>query len=153
MPLAVRLLVIGVFGAFSLQGLVTCLSRRVAFRVDQAGITLGGSPLRYRATTRFHPWADIEKIVLWHRKLPAGPALAHVGLQRRADAPSMTAGGSGRADRTAYGAPVPDIAAGAARAVSAWHLDDGHLVEAVARFAPTVRVVDATGRAVGQRPG
>jgi hypothetical protein len=35
--------------------------------VDASGIILGGTPPRYRSGTRFVPWADIKKIVLWQQ--------------------------------------------------------------------------------------
>jgi hypothetical protein len=38
------------YGAF--LSVVVPASRKVALRIDAIGITLGGSPLRYKATTR-----------------------------------------------------------------------------------------------------
>jgi hypothetical protein len=32
--------------------------------VDASGVTLGGSPGRYRSTTCLIPWSDIKEIVL-----------------------------------------------------------------------------------------
>ncbi len=46
------------------------VSRRVAVRVDARGVTLGGSPLRYRSTTLLVPWADITNVLLWQHLLP-----------------------------------------------------------------------------------
>jgi hypothetical protein len=52
------------FGGGGVVALVVALSRRVALRVDESGIALGGSPLRYAATTAHVPWRDIEAVVL-----------------------------------------------------------------------------------------
>jgi hypothetical protein len=61
--LAIRVLVVAVFGWFAVCAVAGVLSRKIAFRVDEAGVTLGGGPFRYSSTTRFHPWAGIEKII------------------------------------------------------------------------------------------
>lgn len=58
MPLVIREVAIVCFGYVGLVSLVLVLSRKIAFRADQTGITLGGRAFRYRSTTRFFPWAD-----------------------------------------------------------------------------------------------
>lgn len=92
MSLVLRVLITapGAFGAFNC--ITYPASRKVVFRADPEGVTLGGSPFRYQATTRFFPWAEIEKIVLWQRAIPLtvgrwtlfslGP-LRYVGVARR----------------------------------------------------------------------
>jgi hypothetical protein len=55
MPLIISVPVIAVFGSFALFSVAGVLSRTVALRVDATGVTLGGGPFRYQATTRFHP--------------------------------------------------------------------------------------------------
>ena len=70
MPFVLQVLVIGFFGWGAINSITYAASRKVAFRVDHAGVTLGGGPYRYKATTRFFPWADIEKIVVWERMFP-----------------------------------------------------------------------------------
>jgi len=67
--------------------LVNGLSGRIALRADASGITLGGTPLRYKSTTRFVPWSDIERIVVWPRWQPRGGPLVYIGLAGPADAP------------------------------------------------------------------
>jgi hypothetical protein len=153
-PVAVviQVLVIGFFGFAIVDGLAGIVGRQVAFRIDQAGVTLGGNPLWYRSSTRFIPWEDIEEITIWNRAIPAvigrwtlfsvGP-FSYVGLNRRPGAQPLSGQGSRRADGPAYMAPVPGIAAGAARAASMWTLDHGRLAAAVATCAPNVPVVDA----------
>lgn len=143
MEIVIRVLVIGIFGFLVVSILAGIVGRQVAFRVDQAGVTLGGSPLRYRSATRFIPWEDIARITIWNRALPFGGPLSYVGLSRRPGARPLSKGGSGRADGPAYMAPVPGIAAGAARSASMWAIDHDRLAAAVAVCAPNVRVVDA----------
>lgn len=147
MPLlpALMLLVAGVLAL--LWGAV---SRRVAVRVDARGVTLGGSPLRYRATTLQVPWADITNVLLWQHLLPAGTLVLHLGLQRQQAA--AKAGPAARRGPAAAGGLAPDIPAGviaASRPVSGWRLDRRGLARAVAAFAPDVWVLDCdTGQRV-----
>jgi hypothetical protein len=131
MPLALLVPIIG-FCAWGTGNIITyAASRKVALRVDHAGVTLGGSPFRYKTTTRFFPWADIEKIILRRRMFPVtigrwtlfsfGP-LRYITLQRRRGAPPLSPG------RTT-------------RALSAWRLDENQLAAAVTACAPTVQLV------------
>jgi hypothetical protein len=159
MPLVLQVLVIGFFGWGAINSITYAASRKVAFRVDHAGVTLGGGPYRYKATTRFFRWADIEKIVLWERMFPVtiarwtlfsfGP-LRYVGIERRPGAPPLSRSGTGMGDKPAfhsspnYRPPVSGMAAGAGRALSAWRLDDDQLTAALATCAPTVQLVYAT---------
>ena len=55
MPIGIRIGFLVVFGGLGATLLVHGLSGRIALRVDAAGVTMGGTPLRYRATTRFVP--------------------------------------------------------------------------------------------------
>jgi hypothetical protein len=149
-PLAIRVLVIAVFGYFGLWSLACVLSRKIAFRVDQSGITLGAGPFSYRSTTRFFPWVDISKIIVWQRNLPFtiwrwtvfSVPIRYIGLQRRPGAPPVSGDGTGRLDRPGFTAPVAGIAAGTARNVTAWRLDTDQLAVAVATYAPDVLVED-----------
>jgi hypothetical protein len=148
-PLILEILVVGMFGWMAVYTVATVFSFRVAFRVDERGVTFGGGPFRYRSSTRFFPWDDIEAIVLWKRYVPfmvgrwtlfkMGP-IRYIGLQRHAGARAIRRGGRGLADRPAYLAPVRGIAAGAAYNITTWVLDPDRLGEAVAVFAPTVRI-------------
>jgi hypothetical protein len=54
-PAAARITDFELFGGGGLVLLGAAVSRRVAFRVDAAGVTLGGMPPRYRSGTRFVP--------------------------------------------------------------------------------------------------
>jgi hypothetical protein len=54
MSLALRVVTLVLFGGGALVFIASIATRRVALRVDARGITLGGSPGRYRSTTR-HP--------------------------------------------------------------------------------------------------
>jgi hypothetical protein len=150
MPLVVRVMTFAIFGVFGLYSLACVLSRKVAFRVNQSGITLGGDPFRYRSTTRLFPWADISKIVIWQRELPVtiwrwtvfSLPIRYIGLQRHPGAPPVSGDGTGRLDRAGFTAPVEGIAAGAARKVTAWKLNADQLAIAVATYAPNVPVED-----------
>jgi hypothetical protein len=151
MPLIIRVLCVGYFGFAGVNGLAYVLSRKIAFRVDQSGITLGGSPFRYRSSTRFFPWGDITKIVIWQRDVPItlwrwtlfSVTFRYIGLQRRPGAPPVAGDGSGRLDRPAFTAPVVGIAAGAARKVTAWRVSADQLSAAVAAYAHNVAVEEA----------
>jgi hypothetical protein len=152
MPLIIRLLCIGCFGFAGVNGLAYVLSRKIAFRVDQFGVTLGGNPFRYRSSTRFFPWEDITKIVVWRRGTPFtfwplmhfSIPIRYIGVQRRAGAPPISGDGSGRLDRTVLIAPVPGIAAGAARKVTAWRTSANELATAVAAYNHQVVVEQAS---------
>ena len=63
-PLIIRVLVVTVFSLYAAFSLAVALSHKIALRVDEAGVTLGGLP------PRFFPWQDIEAIMLWQRYLP-----------------------------------------------------------------------------------
>ncbi len=153
---------------------------RVALRVDARGVTLGGSPLHYQATTAVVPWADIASVVLWRQVLPTGVLMPYLGLKRRPGAAELPAASpshtrpvlpQGRRPRVpdipgpdsrSRGSHrpeglAPDIALDvlmASRAVDRWRLDRRALARAVAGFAPDVRVLDAdTGRQITAETG
>jgi hypothetical protein len=156
-PLFIRIPVMAVFGWFAVISVATALSRRIALRVDETGVTFGGGPFRYGATTRSHPWRDIESIILWKRYLPFsigrwtpfsfGP-IEYIGLRRRPGAPRMTEGARARADWPGYMTTVKGIVAGAARNIVAFVLDKDRLGQAVVAFGPTVAIND--GAIVGK---
>jgi len=149
--LVLRILTIGVFGWFAVVTMAAVLTRRVAFRADAAGLTLGGSPFRYAATTRVFPWPDVDAVVVWRRDIRFGffggirsprLRLRYVGVQRRPG----TAPPAGRVANVpalafAPGAVAPPgVTVGTARVVSAWRLDSGRLAAAVVAFAPHVQL-------------
>lgn len=124
-------------------------SRRVAVRVDEHGVTLRGSPRRYRGTTI--PWADITNILLWGQLLPAGALVQYLGLER---GPAATAARPEATDRPAgLGPDIPAAVMAASLPVTGWRLDRRGLARAVAGFAPDVWVLDYdTGqRVTGER--
>ncbi|WP_339134250.1 hypothetical protein WJM95_32465 [Streptomyces sp. f51] len=135
MPLYLRILGLPLFGVGGLFMAFVAMSRKVAFRVDETGVLLGGSPARYKTTTAHVPWNDITGFVLWRR--PAGVAsLLYVGLARREGAPALP--GDGPKARAVLGmlTPVPPDVAISSRVVTGWRLDKDRLNAAVAYFAP-----------------
>ena len=124
MPLLPTLVLIG-GGLLVVLGCL--LYRRVALRVDAAGITLGGAPLRHQTAAIVVPWPDIEAVELWQRILPSGALVPQLGVRRRQDeTPQLTT-----------------------HAVSGFRLDRRALARAVAGYAPHVPVLDAdTGREI-----
>ena len=138
--------------ALAVLGLVTvtlpCLAaavgRRIAFRADPLGITLGAAPLSWPgrdSSPVFIPWSDVERIVLYagpkSRELGAGERQC-IGIQRRPGAPRLPRG-NGPARRC----PVPGLAEGATRQVVAWRLDRERLTALTAAVAPGIPVIDA----------
>jgi hypothetical protein len=134
-PLGV--LAVGLFG-FGVFFLGTqALSRRVAFRVDAGGVTLGGVPPRFRRSTAFVPWSDVTGLTLWDYGDGRFPA-HYVTVRRRPGAPELPSGrGYGRFTRRRMG---DDIAA--SRVIIAWSLDVPALRAALARLAPGIPLTD-----------
>ncbi|MER7465330.1 hypothetical protein [Streptomyces sp. NPDC097981] len=139
-PLA-RVLGLPLFGAGGLFMAYVAFSHKVAFRVDETGVLLGGSPARYRATSAHVPWSDITAFVLW-RQNAGGTSLPYVGVTRRDGAPPLP--GDGPKARAVLGAlvPVPAEVAVASRAVTGWRFDKKRLIAAAAHFAPGIAVRD-----------
>jgi hypothetical protein len=162
---AVPLLVRVPLAVAGTAGTVSCLaystSRKVAFRVDHQGITLGGGPLRYEAHTSFFPWEGVDAVVLWRRATPGSwPALRwpalhwltlrasvrYVSVQRHTELRPAPPGRSGpAAPGPEEQRPAPeDLKAGATRGMQAFRVDDGRLAAAIAAFAPTVKLIILT---------
>ena len=111
--------------------------------MDASGITLGGVPPRYRSGTKFVPWADIDKVVLWKQKLPHGGSMQYVGLVRRKGAPPLAGRRAQFLGRVTARAVAPQISGDtlmASRGINGWHLDKDRLAAAVEHFAPGVRL-------------
>ncbi|MFI2301183.1 hypothetical protein ACH5AL_20385 [Actinacidiphila glaucinigra] len=142
-PLVLRIAGTVLFAGGGLVMAAGALTRKVAFRVDGTGVLLGGSPLRYRATTVHIPWEDITEVVLWRQRVP-NASIPWVGVRRRDGAPSLPGPGQGAITRAVGGAlvPVPFEVLQSSRAVSGWRLDRQRLADAVAHFAPGLRIVD-----------
>ena len=145
MSLALRVVTLVFFGGGLLVFVASIASRRVALRVDASGVTLGGSPGRYRSTTDLIPWADIRQIVLWRQPMPYGRSIRYVGVARRKGAPPLAGRRGQRASQRAARALTPGVSGStllASRAVNLWHLDTHRMAAAVAHFAPRVHVID-----------
>jgi hypothetical protein len=109
----------------------------VAFRADQAGVTLGAVRVLPPRPAVFIPWADIEEIILY----VAGSGrkgVECVGVQRRAGAPALPYG-----NEWAPGCPVSGVAAGAARRMTHWRLDRERLAAVTAAAAPGISIIEA----------
>jgi hypothetical protein len=109
----------------------------VAFRADQAGVTLGAVRVLPPRPAVFIPWADIQEIILY----VAGSGrkgVECVGVQRRAEAPALPYG-----NESAPGCPVPGVAAGAARRMTHWRLDRERLAAVTAAVAPGIPIIEA----------
>jgi hypothetical protein len=131
----------------------------VALRVDASGITLGGSPGRYRSTTWLIPWADIKDVVLWRQTMPYGRSMRYVAVTRRKGTPPPAGRRGQRAGKVTARTltPVNGDTLLASRAANLWRLDTDRMSAAVAHFAPGVRVIDhdagqVTGPRAGQQP-
>ena len=129
------------FVSITVPCLAAATSRRIAFRADALGITLGASPLSLPgpdSSPVFIPWSDVERIVLYSgRELGAGDRQC-IGIQRRQGAPRLPRG-NGPARRC----PVPGLAEGTTRQVVAWRLDRERLTALTAAVAPGIPVIDA----------
>lgn len=135
---------LALFGGGGALMLVNACSGKVAFRVDAAGVLLGGPPLRYEAQTALVPWGDIEAVVLWRQKLKKHVTMPWIGLARRPDAPRLPGPGQGAVAEHIVGilmTEVPGRVALAGRACTGWHLDPRRLTRAVERFAPGTPVL------------
>jgi hypothetical protein len=124
--------------------LVAVASRKVAFRADMAGITLGADPLSWpfrHASAVFVPWSDAGAIALYTGGGPFGWRYLDdpgIGIQRRPGAPALS-----RGNRPARRCPVPGVAAGGARPITAWRLDRDRLAALTAAVAPGIPIIDA----------
>jgi len=97
-----------VFVLATVPWVLAVASRKIAFRADMAGITLGADPLSFpfrHTSALFVPGADVEGIALY----PGGGALGwgsqngpYIGIQRRRDAPALS-----RGNKPARRCPVP----------------------------------------------
>ena len=155
MSLALRVVTLVFFGGGALVFIASIATRRVGLRVDASGVTLGGSPARYRSTTCLIPWADIREVVLWRQPMPYGRSLRYVGVARRKGAPALAGPRGQRAGKVTARALTPGVSGDtllASRAVNLWRLDAHRMAAAVAHFAPGVRVIDQdTGQVTGPR--
>jgi len=124
--------------------LVAVASRKVAFRADMTGITLGADPLSWpfrHASAVFVPWSDAAGIALYSAGGPFGWHIRSdpfIGIQRREGAQALS-----RGNMPASRCPVPGVAAGAVRPITTWRLDRDRLAALTAAVAPGIPVIDA----------
>ncbi|GAA4848279.1 hypothetical protein [Kitasatospora terrestris] len=111
-------------------------SKKVALRVDSAGILLGGSPMRYAATTVLVPWSDTAGVQLWVQHVGL-QKLPYVGVHRHPGLPPLP-GGTSRLGAAAAGRPAALV--GASRQVGGWRLDVPALLSAVRHHAPAAGI-------------
>ncbi|HLV57305.1 MAG TPA: hypothetical protein VKY81_00275 [Natronosporangium sp.] len=119
--------------------------RRVAFRVDATGVTLGTAPPRSAKHIAFVPWSDVRRIVLW--RMPVNrTTVRYIGVDRMAGAPPLPGSARNAAWRklNAAVAPghVPEHVVADSRPITGWRLDEKRLARAVSHFAPHVEIVD-----------
>ncbi|MCT9007377.1 hypothetical protein [Streptomyces rhizosphaerihabitans] len=151
LPNAPLLMAVSV-GAFGLVGLLTfsvgALSRKVALRVDENGVTLGGSPLPVGYKTDVVPWTDIISVVLWTQHV-GRKKMPYIGLQRKQGSPQLPGQPYGPHRQRMYETLIPHVSpeiVHASRPVNLWNLDRARLESAVETFAPQVEVVDISHR-------
>jgi hypothetical protein len=124
-----RVVIVAVFGCGAFLTVIVPASRKVALRIDASGITLAGNPLRYQATTRVIPWNEVQGVFLWQRR----PGVRYLGVERPPDAPPLSPGGTGKADRTAFylapnpQVPSPTLKVGTTCGMQAFSVDDARL--------------------------
>jgi hypothetical protein len=144
-PFPVVVLDVAFFGFCLVVLLATSLSRRIAFRADVAGVTLGGALPRYRASTAFIPWADIAGMHLFELQL-GRPSTPYIRVVRHDGAPELPGAlGFDRWNRSFMGTEFA-----ACRQITAWTLDLPRLRAVLAQVAPDVEV---TGSLAGRPTG
>jgi len=134
MPWPIAVLDVTAFGFFLARSVCLVLGRRVAFRVDSAGVTLGGTPPFYRRSTAFIPWSEIKYLRLYGR--PAGSQEArYISVARKHGSPLLPSGsGYWRLNYRV----LDDLTVH--RQIQSWKLDVTQLQEALSVVAPSVEL-------------
>ncbi|MEZ0068263.1 hypothetical protein ABIA32_004287 [Streptacidiphilus sp. MAP12-20] len=117
-------------------------SRKTAIRIDEMGVLLGGSPLRYAATTAFVPWSDVVAVELWIQQVGLWRKIHYVGLHRVPGAPPLNGAQTNRA-ALAVAKSLTEKSAeliGASRATVGWKFDAREMLSTVQRLAPQVQI-------------
>jgi hypothetical protein len=135
MPIALRACVVVFFGAGAIMFARVAASREVALRIDAAGVTLGGYPLRYAATTEHVPWSDVETVVLWHQRVNT-VTLPYVGIQRRQNASRPSGNRVGDSISRGLVSHVSPEVVRSSRLIRGWQLDPQRLAASMDRFSP-----------------
>lgn len=131
-------------GAYLLLRLIAVLGRRVALRVDAAGVTLGQVPPWPSSHTAVVPWSDIESVVLWTQQSGV-VTTPYVGLRRRRGLPPLPGSARSRGLRWLVQTAVPHVPPAVladSRPATFWRLHRPSLEAAVRHFAPAVDIVD-----------
>lgn len=118
LPGWLRLLEFVIFGGAGLALLVLGVraTTLIALKVDETGLTLGGTPLRYTATTQVVPWPELRAVRLSRQsEIPRLPVLT--------------------ADRRGKREPLNKV-------IKGWRLDVEKLGEAMLSLAPGVHLTD-----------
>ncbi|WP_280356406.1 hypothetical protein [Nocardia otitidiscaviarum] len=143
-PVALQVATIVFFGGGGVLLIGAMMSRALALRVDDEGITVGGSPLTGNANLVFVPWAEVVAVILFRQRLSHGATMRYIGVQRRACLPPLPRARGRTAKFAAYLIPhVPPDVIAASRAISGWRLDADRLTAALQHHAPHVRLIDA----------
>jgi hypothetical protein len=107
-------------------------------------ITLGGHSLRYKVNTRALPWHEVQRVFLWRRR----PRVRCLSVERPDDAPPLSPGGTGMADRPAFyrapnpQVPSPTLKVGTTRAMQAFSVADDCLSAIILHYAPSAKIVN-----------
>lgn len=142
LPVLVTFLVIA--GITALPAVIGPASRKIAFRADHAGITLGADPQDSwpfgRDPAVFVSWADVEQIIIYPRPgYPADGRAQCIGIQRRPTAPDLS-----EDNEPTPGCPVPRVITGTTRSITGWQLDRDRLAAVTASVAPGVPIIDTS---------
>ena len=101
--------------------------------MDSSGVTLGGSPGRYRSATCLIPWADIREVVLWRQPVPYGRSMRYVVVARRKGARPLAGRRGQRADEVTARALTPGVSGDTLREPPAPRLERGGAARATRR--------------------
>ena len=134
-----------IFVLATVPWLLAVASRKIAFRADMAGNHARRRPAELAVPARFGRVRSLVRC-RGNRLVPGRRAvrLAHrgrpvcIGIQRRHGAPALSGG-----NKPARRCPVPGVAAGAVRPVTAWRLDRDRLAVLTAAVAPGIPIIDA----------
>ena len=123
--LIARVAIVAVGGLFTVPYVILLVSRKIVFRADHAGITLGPELPLFHFSTVFFPWADIKKITFYKitrasRQMGRWPGI-YIGIVPRDRAPADAA----------------------TRRINTWRLDRERLAAVTAAAAPRARIIDA----------
>ncbi len=118
LPTALQAAELVIFGGGGLALLALGLraTRLAALRVDESGLTLGGSPMNYRTTTQVVPWPELRAVRLSRQREMA--RLPVVTAIRRGNQEPLS------------------------KPVQGWSLDADRLAEALKAFGPRVSLTD-----------